>query len=169
MMEKKKRYTNRVTRDLDGIYRWKCPVQMESDPQGYRLALIICVVVTLLSILLCAFISMDFMISILPVILGTVAAAILFFYLVQKATTASAQKYEMTDHDITKIVDSKNTVSFEFRQIRTIVVHTLYLELHDENRSSRIYVQKKDLFFLKDYLIGSTMGNAEVRYEEDVL
>jgi len=168
-MGTKKKYTDRVTRDLDGTYRWKCPVQLESDPQGYRLGLIVCVVVCLLSILLCAFIGMDFMISVLPVIIGSVAAAILFFYLTSKAASLSSQKYEMNGQYIQKVIDAKKTVSFDYHRIREIVVHPLYLELYDDTQSSRIYVPKEDFYFVKDYITGQTMGRAAIRYEGDVL
>lgn len=161
-MQADSKYTNRVTLGADGIYRWKSLVQLDSDKSGYRLGLVVCVVVCVVSIGICAVISVDYMISILPVIIGSVAAAILFFWLVSKFANSMAQKYEMNE-DHVKIGEQKDPVFFD--EIKEIVVNPRYLELHEKERSAKVYVPKEDFFFVKDYIITHTLGHAVITYD----
>ena len=146
----------------DGIYRWRSPVQLDSDPEGFRLLLVVSLIVCVLSIGICAVISIDFMFSILPVILGSVAAAGLLLFLVGKLSNSITQSYEMSDQYV-KLGDRKTPIYYN--QLSEIVVHPLYLELRENKKSTKIYAEKEDFYFVKDYILNHSMGNAVVKYD----
>lgn len=146
----------------DGIYRWNSPAQLDSDPEGFRLLIVVAAIVCVLSIGICAVISIDFMISILPVIIGSVVAAGLLLFLVVKIRDNITQSYEMSDEYI-KLGDHKTPIYYD--QISEIVVHPRYLELCQNANSARIYCEKADFYFVKDYIVNHTAGKAAVRYD----
>jgi len=163
-MDKERKYTKRVKMEPDGTYIWKSRIRLDPDKEGHRLILIVCMVVCVLTIGFCAIISVDFMISILPVIIGSAAAAILLYILAGKLGESFVFRYEMNDSYI-KIVDLKVPVTYHYDKISEIVVTPLHLELHENTNSSKIYVPQEDFLFVKDYIVNHTMGHAEIRYE----
>lgn len=124
------------------------------------MGIVVCAIVTVLSIGICAVISMDFMISVLPVILGSVAALILLIALCVKLNSSIVQKYDMSD----QYVKLGNKEPIYYQQNSGIVVHPLYVELQAGARTTRIYCAKEDLFFVKDYIVNHST-NAAVTYD----
>ena len=159
-MAENNEFTTRVKMGPDGIYRWKSPTKFEPDKEAYRMVLIVCVVVTVLCIGICAIISWDYVFTMAPIAVGSVGAAILLFLLVVKLNDRIMQKYELSDAYV-KIGDKK----VPYNEIDTIVVNPLYLELHAKGKSTRIYAPNEDFLFVKDYIVNHTLGHAAVTYD----
>ena len=122
--------------------------------------LIVCVVVTVLCIGICAIISWDYVFTMAPIAVGSVGAAILLFLFVVKLNDRIMQKYEMSDAYV-KIGDKRVSYS----EIDEIIVNPLYLELHAKGKASKIYCPNEDFLFVKDYIINHTMGHAVITYD----
>ena len=154
--------TERVTLGQDGAYRWRSRVDREIEKKDYKRAMLLLLIMAIVCVGGSAIINVDFMLYVIPVAVGFFIVIGLLYFLMKRMSGKTWQRYLMNGQSI-QIINTGSSVTHEFRKITQVDVYPGCLELHENSRSSRIYVALEDQTFVKDYILLHTLGNASVR------
>ena len=163
-MELKNTFTERVTLGQDGAYRWKCQADRSYEKRDYKRAILILLIIAALCLSGSAIINPQFMLAVIPVIVGFLVVAALLFFLMNRISGKTWQQYVMNGQSV-QIINASVSVFRKFRDITEVVCFPEYLELHEKGGTSKICVPPEDYAFVKDYILFHTLGKASVRYE----
>ena len=163
-MELKNTFTERVTLGQDGAYRWKCRIDRSYEKRDYKRAILILLIIAALCLSGSAIINPQFMLVVIPVIVGFLVVAALLFFLMNRISGKTWQQYVMNGQSV-QIINASVSVFRKFRDITEVVCFPEYLELHEKGGTAKICVPPEDYAFVKDYILFQTLGKATVRYE----
>ena len=163
-MELKNTFTERVTLGQDGAYRWKCQADRSYEKRDYKRAILILLIIAALCLSGSAIINPQFMLVVIPVIVGFLVVAALLFFLMNRISGRTWQQYVMNGQSV-QIINASVSVFRKFRDITEVVCFPEYLELHEKGGTAKICVPPEDYAFVKDYILFHTLGKATVRYE----
>ena len=163
-MELKNTFTERVTLGQDGAYRWKCRIDRSYEKRDYKRAILILLIIAALCLSGSAIINPQFMLVVIPVIVGFLVVAALLFFLMNRISGKTWQQYVMNGQSV-QIINASVSVFRKFRDITEVVCFPEYLELHEKGGTAKICVPPEDYAFVKDYILFHTLGKATVRYE----
>ena len=163
-MELKNTFTERVTLGQDGAYRWKCQADRSYEKRDYKRAILILLIIAALCLSGSAIINPQFMLVVIPVIVGFLVVAALLFFLMNRISGKTWQQYVMNGQSV-QIINASVSVFRKFRDITEVVCFPEYLELHEKGGTAKICVPPEDYAFVKDYILFHTLGKATVRYE----
>lgn len=159
-------YTDRVTRQPDGSYRWRSYIDDEyyysQLKPGFWACLGIALFILLYGVFL-SFLSRDW--ESLLVVAGSDAVFLLItfaaFYFLGWRVKDSQEIYEMTP-DYVKTGSGKSSSYFYYRKVRRLTVNSRYIELQGKYLKKRVYVQEDMLPFVRNYIQSRIPGDAKV-------
>ena len=158
-------YPTRVERDLEGVYRWTCPIDKKYEHREYRLTMWVVGGCCLLIIGLSAFWGFDHE-SQRTVVLSCLAAMFIaqmvcrFF---EGLPGTINQKYELTDSYI-RIGEGSRAATIRLDKVDKVIVYGDALELFGKFGSPMVFVPYEDYDIIKDRILTLTSEKAKIEY-----
>lgn len=161
-------YTDKVTQQEDGAYRWRGTVEKEYEHRSYTLTRIICVCIAVFCLLFGVLLSLQYVgiQSFLPVVISVVLFLLISFgicWLMEKAPGPYSEIYELTDTYV-KTGSGKTSAYFHFSKAKKVIVSPKYIELKGTFGGPRVYASEEDMPFVKGWIMSRIPGTAEIYY-----
>lgn len=162
-------YTDRVTLDPDGVYRWRGRFSRSQQMKVVKITLGVCGGTCLLLIVmgLAHDPSLSAMAPILLSSLGVMAVAGLVCLLFYGGHREQYQPYEMTEERVRYVGSGKSDALFYFKNMRRVRIRADegLIELRTAMMTAPVFVPREDLGFVQNYILQHVSGNADIVYE----
>lgn len=158
-------FPDRVEKQEDGSYCWRCNVGKDYERRIYRVTMIICGIIAAFVLLYGGILSYMFHQS--PLIVFVCAAvflliAFLICFGLDRLPGKVGEIYRLTEEYIVT-GSGKTRAVFEFSRTKVMIVTEEYIELKGRFGGPRIYVPQEDMPFVKGHIACRIPGNAEIR------
>ena len=160
-------YPENVTRQPNGAYTWRCPIEVEFYRKSISPGLYVCVAMALILLItggVIAYMEDDLVVFL---ILAGCAAVFLLIALVAFGVAFSAknphERYLMTEGFI-RAGTGRSAVLFAFRKARILAIGRKYIELHGKIQRIRVYIPEKDYDFVRGYVRSRVPMECEIKY-----
>jgi ABC-type multidrug transport system fused ATPase/permease subunit len=162
-------YTDQITRQEDGSFRWRCDVEKEYEQRTYKLTLIICAVIAAFILAFGAFLAVMYNdLKSFAIVAGCVVVfmliSLLTCWVLNRLPGTMREIYHMTDEYI-ETGSGKTRALFSFKRTRKVIVTRKYVELRGRFGGPRVYAPEEDMSFVRGHILSRVPGEAEVRYE----
>ena len=158
-------YPSRVERDLEGVYRWTCPVDKKYEQKQYRVTMWVVAVICLVIIGLSIFWEFDRETRI-TVDLSCLAAMFISQMVcrfLEGLPGTINQKYELGDKYI-KVGEGNRAITIRMDKVDKVIVYGDALELFGKFGNPMIFVPYEDYDTIKDRILTLTSEKANVEY-----
>ena len=161
-------YTNRVTQQEDGAYRWRSTVEKEYEQRSYTMTKYICVGIAAFMLLFGGLLGLQYgaMEAFLPVVFSVVVFLIISFgicWIMEKAPGPYSEIYELTDTYV-KTGSGRTSAYFHFSKAKEVIVSPKFIELKGTFGGPRVYASEEDMPFVKGWIMSRIPGTATIHY-----
>lgn len=163
--------TERITKQPDGSYFWRCRIDYDYFKKGLMMGVWACVFITIFILGFGVILSVkegDWEVF-LPVLLAAVIFAlicIIVFGGVMHIAKDPWEIYTMTDNFI-KSGSGKSSVYFDFKNAREVFIGDKYIELKGKLKRFRFYFPPEDKALARGLVVRRIPLDAVVHYKEE--
>lgn len=158
-------YTDRVTRQEDGTFRWKCNIDKDYERRSYKATIIFCVGLAIF-ILILGYVfsvmtrSMD-KYWIVALSSGVfILISLLVCWGLDSLPGQLTEIYHLTDTYI-ETGSGKTHATFSFDRTKKVIVGSNFVELKGIFSGPKIFIPEEDFYFVRDYILNRLPGDVQ--------